>query len=64
MTDQKEVTETISNYFINVAVNIGSKIKTDCDYVKHPAVKKIEEIHHKIKVHHSGAQTKMRWPKS
>ena len=64
MTDQKEVAETISNYFINVAVNIGSKIKTDCGYVKHPAVKKIEEIYHKINVLHSGTQTKMRWLKS
>ena len=29
ITDQKEVAETISNYFINVAVDIGDKFKPE-----------------------------------
>ena len=35
--------ETISNYFINVAVDIGNKIKPDCGYGDHPGVKIIRE---------------------
>ena len=39
ITDQKEVAETITNYFINVAVDIGNRIKPDCGYGDHPGVK-------------------------
>ena len=43
ITDQVEVAETISNYFRNVAVDIGNKIKPDCGYGDHPGVKIIRE---------------------
>ena len=43
ITDQKEVAETISNYSINDAVDIGHKIKPDCGYGDHPGVKIIRE---------------------
>ena len=43
ITDQKEVAETISNYFKNVAVDSGNKIKPDCGYGDHPGVKIIRE---------------------
>ena len=42
-TDQKEVAETINNYLINVAVDIGNKIKPYCGYGDHPGVKIIRE---------------------
>ena len=35
--------ETIKNYFINVAVDIGNKIKPDCGDVDHPGVKIIRK---------------------
>ena len=38
-----KVAETINNYFINVAVDIGNKIKPDCGYGDHPGVKIIRE---------------------
>ena len=43
LTDQKEVAETISNYFLNLAVDIGNKIKPDCGYGDHTGVKIIRE---------------------
>ena len=43
ITDQKEVAETINNYFINVVVDIGNKIKPYNGYVDHPGGKKISE---------------------
>ena len=39
ITDQKEVAQTINKYFINVAVDIGNKIKPDCCYGDHPGGK-------------------------
>ena len=43
ITDQKEVSETISNYFINVAVDIENEIKPYCGYGDYPGVKIIRE---------------------
>ena len=43
ITDQKEVAETINNYFINVAVDIENKIKPDNGYVDHPGINNIRE---------------------
>ena len=60
ITDRKEVAETINNYFINVAGDIGNKIKPDCGYGDHPGVKLLESTYHKTKVFPSGTQTKMR----
>ena len=40
---QKEVAEIINNYFINVPVHIGNKIKPDHGYCDQPGVKIIRK---------------------
>ena len=60
-----------NNYFINVALNIGNKIKPDCDYSDHPGAKIIREyltqhqnlsLREVAKILHSINSKKGNWP--